>query len=132
MAKHILEPFQIITNGSMTGTTAINSLPTNIRLIDNVCISMIWTGTAVGTFKVQTCNNVLAAAIDSQSAVPASANWIDLPLYLNGATYVPAAAGSASSILLELNQLAAWWVRLVYTNASSTGTLQAYISGKGF
>jgi hypothetical protein len=131
MPKNILPPYQIITNGSRTGTAAINSNPTNIQMIDNVCISMVWTGTAVGTFKVQTCNNVLAAAVGAVSAVPASGDWIDLPLYLNGATYSPAAAGASSAILLELNQLGATWVRLVYTNASSTGTLQAYISGKG-
>lgn len=119
-SKNALTPHQIITAGDMTGN--ITSDPTNIQYLDNVSIQLNFTGTPTGTFSVQ-------GSLDYQQASPyakaVTGNWIDLTL-----SPAPAASGSASQILLDLNQLSFPWVRVVYTFSSGTGSLDAYISGK--
>ena len=117
MAGKSLPPYQIINAQSMTGTNVITSSITDIRNIDNVALELVWTGTPTGTFSVQ-------CSIDYNPQLQAG-TWTALTLSPS-----PAASGSASSALIDLNQLGSPYIRVQYTNASSTGTLNGWIAGK--
>ncbi len=109
MQKAVLSPYQIITAGDVSQAT-ITSLATNIKLIDNVCMELVWTGTPVGTFQLLgsvTGNNYFPIALTPT-----------------------APAGSSGGTLVDLNQLSFPWIKLVYTKTSGTGTLNAWIGGK--
>lgn len=126
-SKEISEPFQVITNGAMTGTTVITSLPTNIKYRDSVAYQAKWTGTPNGTFSVEGSVDYNPNLPQAQNPVgtTASATWTPITL-----SPTPAATGSAGNFIINMNQLAFAWIRLVYTNTSSTGTLQAYVTAK--
>ena len=129
--KDNLRQFQIITAGSMTGTSVITSPVTCIQWLDNVGIQLNWTNSPVGTFAVQVSADY---AQDFNGSVTNAGNWTPILLsYLSSgaltqATSIPTSVGSP--IYLDLNQLSAPWIRVVYTNSSSTGTLNAYITAK--
>ena len=117
MAVKSLPPFQIITNGVMTGTNVLTSTVTDIRNLDNVAIALQFTGTPTGTFAVN-------GSLDYNTATQVG-TWI--PLTLSPA---PAAAGAASQILINMTGLAFPFIQATYTNTSGTGTLNAFIAAK--
>lgn len=129
--KDNLRQYPTITNGAMTGTAVITSAVTSIQWLDNIGIQLNWTGSPVGTFQIQVSADY---AQDAQGNVTVPGNWTAIPLtYLVSGTLttaltVPTSQGSP--IYLDLNQLSAPWIRVVYTNASSTGTLNAFITAK--
>lgn len=115
----------------MTGTAVITSAVTCVQWLDNVGMQFNWTSSPTGTFQVQVSADY---AQDETGNVTNAGNWTAVPLnYLLSGTMttaitVPTSVGSP--VYLDLNQLSAPWVRAVYTNASSTGTLNALITGK--
>ncbi len=102
----------------MTGTSVITSQITNIRGHDNVFYDIQFVGTPTGTFSVQ---------VSSSYDPLTNPNATFIPLVLSP---VPVASGAAGQIGIDINQEGAQWIKLVYTNTSGTGTLQAYISAK--
>jgi hypothetical protein len=115
----------------MTGTSTLTSAVTCIQHLDNLGMQFNWTGSPVGTFQVQVSADY---AQDETGNVTNAGQWTAIPLnyLLTGtmttATTIPTSVGSP--VYLDLNQLSAPWIRAVYTNASSTGTLNAFITGK--
>lgn len=109
---------QVIVNGAMTGTSVITSQITNIRGMDNVFYDIQFSGSPTGTFSVQ---------VSSSYDPITNPNAIFIPLVLSP---VPVASGSSGVIGIDINQEGAQWIKLVYTNTSGTGTLNAYISAK--
>lgn len=115
--------FRLITNGVMTGTATITSTPTaansgtsqpgqNVQNLDNLGLEISWTGTPTGTITV----------LGSNSGTTFYA------LTFNPAITQP--AGSAGGYLINLNQFPWPWLQVKYTNASGTGTLNAWLYGK--
>lgn len=104
---------KIIINGSMTGTAAINSDPIDLKQALGCSIQSVWTGTPTGTLKIQTSD-------DGDAAV----TWTDY----TGSSQ--STAGAAGDFRYGISAEFARWVRLVYTNASSTGTLNVTASIK--
>ena len=104
-------------------SATLTSSVVEIRNQDNVGIQLSWTGTAVGTFAVQISIN---HAEDANGNVTVAGDWV--PLTLSPSI---AAAGSADSAIIDLNQMSASYIRVVYTRSSGTGTLNAYITAKG-
>lgn len=129
--KSNLRKFQIVTSGSMTGTATITSAVTCIQWLDNIGVQLNWTSSPVGTFQVQVSADYEQ---DFEGNVTNSGNWTAIPLsYLLSGTMTTAATvptSVGSPIYLDLNQLSAPWIRTVYTNASSSGTLNAFITAK--
>lgn len=129
--KSNLRLFQVITAGSMTGSTVLTSAVTCIQWLDNLGLQFNFIGTPVGTFQAQVSADY---AQDETGNVTNPGNWTAVPLsYLLSGTMttaltVPTSVGSP--IYLDLNQLSAPWLRAVYANTSSTGTLAAYVTGK--
>lgn len=102
----------IINAGVMTGTTVIQSSPFNVQNLDNVGLQVKWTGAAVGTIEV----------IVSVDGVNYDALTFDPVL--------TQPAGTAGSYVISLNQLPFPYMKVRYTNASSTGVLDVWLSAK--
>ena len=52
-AKKTLQTHSIISSGTMTGTSVINSEVISIINLDNISLQFDWTGTPNGSFDVQ-------------------------------------------------------------------------------
>jgi hypothetical protein len=115
MAYTNLFPVHIITNGAMTGTAVVTSSSLDIKYYDNIGLQFHWTGTPNGTFVIN---------ISSDNSL-APVNWVALPV-----SPAVAATGSAGDVYVDINQTSAQWLQVVYTNSSSTGTLQVWAVGK--
>lgn len=115
----------------MAAGNTLTSLVTNIQYLDDVGLQLNFSGSPVGTFAVQVSADY---SQDLNGNVTATGNWTPLVFsYWNGSSFVtgttiPTSAGSP--IYLDLALLSAPWIRVVYTNSSSTGTLNAFITGK--
>lgn len=98
--------------------TSITSLPTAIQFLDNVYYQIIWSGTSpVGVMEVQVSN--------SYDERLGTGSWDTVVLPVS-----PSVAANTGSISIDLNQLGAPWVRILYTRTSGVGTMSAYISAK--
>lgn len=97
---------------------SLTSEVTCIAFLDNIGIQLNFTGAPVGAFDIQ-----VSIDYDKDKGIPGT--WLSLPL-----TPAPSAAGAPGSIYLDLNQLSAPFIRVVYTKTSGTGTLNSFISGK--
>ncbi len=105
-------------------SNGFTSVPTNIQGLDNDGYQMDFTGAPTGTFAVQVSANYQQ---DFLGNVLAAGNWIPISL-----PTTPAAAGTTGNIYLDLNQLSAPWVRLVYVSTvagQQTITTRADVAG---
>lgn len=121
MSYNLLEPQQIITNGSMAGN--LTSTIMEVKQQDNIGIQLNWTGTPVGTFTVLVSMDHVR---DIYQNVLVAGNFISLPL-----SPAITASGSGDIAYIDLNQLSAAYVEVIYTRTSGTGTLNAFITAKG-
>lgn len=92
--------------GDITGTAM------DISGLDNIGVQLVFTGTPTGTFTIQGSNDNTTWANITTSPTTISAS------------------GSASDHLISLSGLPFHYLRVKYTRASSTGTLNAYVTGK--
>lgn len=121
MAYNLLAPYKFVEAVSMGAS--ITSSAQEVKLQDNVGLQLNWTGSPVGTFSVQVSMDHLQ---DNLGNILVAGNWVTLTL-----SAAIAAAGSADSAYIDLNQISAPYVRLVYTRTSGTGSLDAFIVAKG-
>ena len=101
---------------------SITSVATNIQYLDNIGIQLNFTGSPNGTFAVQVSADYQQ---DPEGSIRVPGNWIPIAL-----PSTPLASGSAGQIYIDLNQLSAPYIRVVYTKTSGTGTLNAFVTGK--
>ncbi len=118
--KATLNKYRIITDGDMS-TVSITSAVTGIKYMDNVGLQLNWAGSPVGTFAVQVSAD---HEQDQFGNVTVAGNWIPLTLSPSPST------ASGSPVYVDMTQLSAPWIRVVYTRTSGTGTLNAYIVAK--
>lgn len=134
MLKEITQVYQnfsaLLGNQTMTGTNVLTSAVTDIRYKDSVAIECEWTGTPNGTFAIQgSCDYSPSNSAQGTAGPPNTGTWVTLPTTdVNGVAL--AATGSSGNFLANLNQLAFPYIRVQYTNTSSTGVLTGYIAGK--
>jgi hypothetical protein len=114
--------YQVFTNAAMSGTSTITSPVTNIQFLDLIGYQMNFTGTPTGTFQVQIS---IDYAQDNNGNVTNPGNWDNMAL-----SPTPVAAGASGIIYVDIIDTSAPWIRLQYTNASGTGTLNAFITAK--
>lgn len=118
MAQKNYLSHQVITAGVMTGTSSITSQITEIRGFDNIAYEIDFSGTPTGTFQVEVSNSY-------DPITNPNATFVILVL-----SPAPVAAGSSGVIGIDINQSGFKYIKLVYTNISGSGTLNAFISGK--
>ncbi len=113
-----------VVGGVMTGTSVVTGPSQEVTNTLYISVQCVWTGTPTGVFKIQACND---------QKITSSSVWSDLSsttsLTLNGSQ----PAGSSADCMFNNNATGVpWgWVRLVYTNASGSGTFNATIFTKG-
>ena len=93
-------------SGTMSSTNTIYSQIIDISLYDNVGLEVTWTGTPTGTFNVYVSNSGI--------------NFY----YLTIGQTQP--AGAAGGYFINIQQLAAKYFLLEYTNSSGSGSLTVY------
>ena len=122
--KNILPTYTdpLVTSQSMAAS--FNGTPININFMDNIGYQLAWTGanpTGTITFQV---------SIDYNSNFPTQATWTTVQL-TPGNNLSISPGGAASNAYVDLNQLSAPWIRVVYTTAGgSVGNLTAKIAAK--
>lgn len=128
--KNNLRLFKTVDAGDMSAAS-ITSQITSIQFLDNVGIQINFTGAPVGIFQVEVSAD---HAQDLNENVTVIGQWTPILLsYKSGGVmvtenFVPTSVGSP--IYLDLNQLSAPYIRLVYTRTSGTGVMDAFITAK--
>jgi len=115
-------PFPAITNGSMSGN--LTSVVTIIQNLSMLSYGVSWSGTSpVGTLSVQVSNDYTQ---NQEGSVSNPGTWTTLVLNVSGvpSSTVPV-SGSPGTAFIDVTQTSAYAMRLVYTAASGSGTLQA-------
>lgn len=122
-----LGPYSVITNGSMAGN--LTSSVTLLQNLTKIAYQVSWSGTSpVGTLSVQASSDY---ALNPDGTVANSGTWTTLTLSVNGSpSSTVAVSGNTGSAFIDLTVTSAWALRLIYTSASGTGTLNAKINGK--
>ena len=111
--------YPLVTDGNMGGS--ITSSPQQLTEMAMACIQAVFTGSPVGTFKLQISANYQE---DSMGNVLNAGTWTDY----TGSSQGISAAGDFA---WNLSTTPYPWIRLVYTRTSGSGTLNATINGKG-
>lgn len=126
-------PWSAIT---MDNTHTIGPFVISLKEMDNASIELNWAGTPTGNFKVEVCNSYVPNTIKSGTIGPygannsnplRSGNWVDVTSQLIPSAQQPA-GGSGGTIIINLNQMSALWVRISYVpnGASAGGALDMY------
>lgn len=111
--------------GAMTGTSTITSNPIRLDQIYGYAVQAIYTGSPVGTLKLQaSCDTPPNQSQVSNGGPDTVTNWTDI-------TNATQAVTSAGNFIFNVNGAFYNYVRLVYTNTSGTGALTAQICIKG-
>lgn len=110
--KKTLDSYLLITNGVMTSTNTLTSVATFIANLDNIGLQVVWTGTPTGTLSV----------LVSPDDVSYDALTFNPPL--------TQPAGAGGRYWVNMSQLASFYIKVQYVNASGTGVLNVKICGK--
>ena len=108
---------------------SLTSQATIISNVSMVSYGLSWAGsTPVGTVSVQASNDY---SLDAEGNVLNAGTWNTLTLSYNGTlvTTVPV-SGNTGNGFIDIDELAAYAVRLIYTAGSGTGALNATVVGK--
>jgi hypothetical protein len=108
----------------MTGTAVVTSSEVDITQCELAAIELVFTGTPTGTFVVQGCVQVLGGG--AAGGTGAGVTWQTLTTL-----GTISASGAAGNHLINLDGIGFSKLRVQYTNASGTGTLNAWITIKG-
>lgn len=107
--------------GSASGTNTIVSSVMRISMLDNIGLQFNVAGTPVGTATVQVSVDHVE---DELGNVKTAGNWCTLTTQaINGAANIYLSDSS-------MKNLAAAYLKISYTNSSSTGTITIYACGK--
>lgn len=121
MSYNLLRPVALFTNTSMT--TDQTSVAVEIKNQDNVGIQITWSGTPEGDFSVQISSDHMQ---DIEGNITVPGHWVTIPL-----DPAISATGAPDDAYIDLNQMSAQYVRLVYSVTASTGTMTAIAVAKG-
>lgn len=110
---------KIFDAGAMASTNTIYSTSVNVRRLRTFGVHAVWTGTPTGAFTFW-CSSVINPSTADDT------DWVQLTL--SSAPSDP--AGSASKWATDFVDFPWRHFRVKYVNASGTGTLNAYFTGK--
>jgi hypothetical protein len=109
---------QPIISGAMTAD--VTSQPTDLSKYADASYEIEFTGTPTGTFSIQVTNHWDVRTDPTGTAFKT----------LTLASPIAAATGAAGDRIVDLSSLPFRWVRLKYTFAAGTGTLNTWVAGK--
>ncbi len=122
-----IRPNTVIAAGDMSAAT-VTSTATILQSITSLNYAVTWTGTTpIGVLAVQASDDYQA----NGSHVTNAGTWNTVPLNLSGAsvTSIPI-TGNTGNGMIDIDGIAAYAVRLLYTKTSGTGTIVAVVTGK--
>lgn len=119
--KNNLKSKALQTALAISGTTAYATAAVDVQFLDNIAFQVTGTSTATGAAQVQVS---VDHNQDSLGNVTNAGNWVNL----GSSTAID--FGATASYYIAVNQLSAPYIRLVYTNATNTGTLTSLVCGK--
>ncbi len=122
-----LRPTTVIDGGDMAATS-VTSSATLLQSVTMVNYQVTWTGsTPVGTLAVEASNDCVVSATGGVSG----GTWNPVPLDLAGVSVstIPV-TGNTGKGMIDIDGIAAYALRLVYTKSSGTGTINAIVTGK--
>lgn len=127
MPIQIGEQLKLMSGATMTGATTVTSSATSISRRNGFSMQVNVTGTPVGTFDIQ-------GSVDYNPGLPQSegsynaGNWVSIsPL-----SATPTVSGAATSILFDMQAVTFPWIRISYTNSTSSGQFDAWIFSKSY
>lgn len=122
-----IKPYPVILNGSMAGN--ITSSVTIIQKLSMISYGLSWIGTTpVGTIQVQVSNDY---SIDATGETANAGTWNAITFSSAGllVSSIPI-TGNTGNGFIDIDQIAAYAIRVVYTRTSGTGTLQCVLNAK--
>lgn len=125
--RALIQQFDSILNGNMSAN--IIGTPSVILRIPMISYSFSWVGVSpVGTISIQVSNDY---ELGATGLVINPGTWNNLPLVQNGTqvTFIPL-SGNSGNGFIDIDDLAGYAIRPVYTFTSGTGTLQAICEAK--
>jgi hypothetical protein len=111
--KSIVPGYQIISNQSMSADS--DSMEVDVRYASHIYVQLDFTGAPFGTFAVMVRNDT-------------TPNFVSL----SGLSQTPTCSGSAGSVGVNIANIGFTKMRIHYTFSSGSGTLNGYVSTKGF
>jgi hypothetical protein len=117
--KNFVPNYHLTSAQSMASTFTSNIF--NILGMDNIFVQMNCTGTPTGTFAIQ----VSADHKEQNGQVVSAGNFISLSL-----PQTPTCAGSAVNLAVNIQEIAAAFLQVVYTQTGGTGVCDIWISAK--
>lgn len=119
-----------LTPTPLSLSTSFVTAPTVVRYLDNCSYQInVVTTNSTGTFQVQVSNDYYVNE-GNDDVVMNPGTWV--PLTLSGGTNgMPFVAAANDQIVISLNQLPYYAIRLAYTSTiAGTGTASIYITDK--
>ena len=119
--------FNATTGQAMAGN--LTSLVTIIQKLSMISYGVSWSGsTPVGTLSVQVSNDY---AQNPDGSVKTAGTWNTVILNVGGTPSTTiAVSGNTGNGFIDIDQMAAYAIRLIYTAGSGTGTINAVINAK--
>ncbi len=103
---------KVINAGVMTGTAVLTSGSIDVQNLDNIGLQFKWTGAAVGTIAI-------FGSVDNTNFYA----WTPSPALTQP-------NNNAGGFITGLNQFPFPYLKVTYTNTSSTGVLTVWLSAK--
>ena len=127
-SRPLFKPQSVITNGNMASAT-LTSLVTIIQNLSMVSYGCSWAGsTPIGVITVEVSNDYSQFA---DGSVNNAGHWKALTFEVDGVlTDELDVTGNAGVGFIDIDQCAAYAIRLKYTKTSGTGTLNVTMNGK--
>ena len=120
-------PQVVLNAGDMS--TNLTSAVTIIQSLSMMSYALSWSGsTPVGTVSVQVSNDYSQYP---NGLVNNAGTWTSLYLTVNGTSgQTVAISGNSGTCFIDIDQLGAYAVRLIYAKTSGTGNITATFCGK--
>lgn len=120
-SRPLYQPTPVIVNGNMASN--ITSIVTVLSNLSMMSYAYTWVGSSpVGVITVQVSDDY---SQNADGTVKNTGTWNNLPLSVS-----PNVSGSTGNGFIDIDQLAAYAIRTVYTAISGTGTLNCIFKGK--
>lgn len=126
-SRPLIAPKHLVVDQSMAAS--FNSAPTITQMLSMISYDISWSGTSpVGTISVE-CSNTFK--LDPAGGTLVTGNWTTMTLDYNGSsvTSIPV-TGNTGNIFIDIDETAAYAIRIVYTKTSGTGTMNATVAAK--